>query len=822
MPKNSGLAVEVGITLNKLTKQLAKAEARMVKTTNKMETSFSKANGNSARSFRKLDRAAARSEKTIGASFGRIRNVAAAVLSGLGVRQVARYADAWTSAGNKIKAASQVSGIQARSLSDLNDIATKSRAGLTETVDLYARILRASGPLGRSELEVAAATEIVAKAFKAGGASAQEQAAGILQLGQALGSGFLQGDELRSIRENSPLIAQAIADEFKTTIGGLKKLGADGLLVSDRVLDAILKGKAKIDAAYATTDKTIGEGFTLAKNSLIELVGAFNDGANASAGIGDGLANISTYLQSSTDAAERFGAQSAEALEVIGEGIDYVSGLMDRLGDETGVSMADVQSAIGGHFDIILEGLKIIIATASAAGAGIGQGMLSVVSAVGNGGVAIANGAISAVESIINGIIGGIQKAVTALNNLISKANAINPLGDIPTLTIPLKVELERFEGGFGADNIGVADAFKNEFARVKGILDEGEQAVKDTFQRIKTADGLLNSGYEADEFVNSLPTDPEKPNKRTTTSSGSGKGKTKDKLADFFANIEAQKQALRDEIDLIGLSQEAIVRLEAKQQLLAAAKKKGLDLDVRSKETGQTVREEIDAQAEAIGRLITKHQSLNDQNEFWNDQIDSLKDGLVDAIVEGESFEGVLADIAKSIAKAALQAALFNEGPLKDLFGGGGGLLSGLFGGGGGGKGLFSGSFTAGFDEGGYTGDGGKMQPKGVVHGGEYVFSKAATQKAGVGNLDALHKQLKGFSSGGFVGSTPPSITTPNGRRMGSGGTSVIQVLLSPELEARVLKKAAGQSVEVVSQGMSQMRQEVPGILEKHQKEFG
>ena len=45
--------------------------------------------------------------------------------------------------------------------------------------------------------------------FKAGGAAASEQAAGILQLSQALGSGLLQGDELRSLRENAPLLAQA-------------------------------------------------------------------------------------------------------------------------------------------------------------------------------------------------------------------------------------------------------------------------------------------------------------------------------------------------------------------------------------------------------------------------------------------------------------------------------------------------------------------------------------------------------------------------------------------------------------------------------------
>jgi phage-related minor tail protein len=45
------------------------------------------------------------------------------------------------------------------------------------------------------------------------------------------------------------------------------------------------------------------------------------------------------------------------------------------------------------------------------------------------------------------------------------------------------------------------------------------------------------------------------------------------------------------------------------------------------------------------------------------------------------------------------------------------------------------------GFATGGYTGDGGKYEPAGVVHRGEFVFNKEATRKIGVKNLEALHE---------------------------------------------------------------------------------
>jgi TP901 family phage tail tape measure protein len=57
-----------------------------------------------------------------------------------------------------------------------------------------------------------------------------------------------------------------------------------------------------------------------------------------------------------------------------------------------------------------------------------------------------------------------------------------------------------------------------------------------------------------------------------------------------------------------------------------------------------------------------------------------------------------------------------------------------------------------AGFVDGGYTGNGGKYQPMGVVHGGEYVFTKEETQAAGPGNLAMLARSLRGYANGGLV----------------------------------------------------------------------
>ncbi len=66
------------------------------------------------------------------------------------------------------------------------------------------------------------------------------------------------------------------------------------------------------------------------------------------------------------------------------------------------------------------------------------------------------------------------------------------------------------------------------------------------------------------------------------------------------------------------------------------------------------------------------------------------------------------------------------------------------------------------GFERGGYTGQGAKTEPAGVVHRGEYVFSKKATDAIGVGQLEWLHRTAKGYAAGGLVAAAPDAPAAP------------------------------------------------------------
>ncbi|MDO5632201.1 MAG: hypothetical protein Q4G22_10225 [Paracoccus sp. (in: a-proteobacteria)] len=102
------------------------------------------------------------------------------------------------------------------------------------------------------------------------------------------------------------------------------------------------------------------------------------------------------------------------------------------------------------------------------------------------------------------------------------------------------------------------------------------------------------------------------------------------------------------------------------------------------------------------------------------------------------------------------------------------------------------------GFSDGGFTGTGGILEPAGIVHRGEYVFSADAVKRIGVRNLEAMHSAAsRGYAQGGPVGIPAPAAA--------GGGTSTIKIALSAGLEAQILEQAKGQSIEITREGLRQ-----------------
>lgn len=103
-------------------------------------------------------------------------------------------------------------------------------------------------------------------------------------------------------------------------------------------------------------------------------------------------------------------------------------------------------------------------------------------------------------------------------------------------------------------------------------------------------------------------------------------------------------------------------------------------------------------------------------------------------------------------------------------------------------------------FDTGGYTGDGGKYEPAGVVHRGEFVMTKEATKRIGVDNL---YSMMRGYADGGLVGSNKAPMYGLSSGEQGAGITVNSTVVMNSDGSPRMANESAGGGMGKLVQGI-------------------
>lgn len=247
------------------------------------------------RRFNSMERRVSRTGDNIGRQF---RMAIAALGTGFAVRDLGRLADAWTEQENALKSVAAAVNAPVSSMQQLAQVALDTRSAMAPTVTLYARTERAARQLGRSQAELRRFVELTNMAFVAGGATGTERRSAILQLAQGLASQQLMGEELRSIRENAPLVAQAIADAMGVGIGALRDLGAEGAITSEIVLDAVLSAGESIESQFDATTATVGQSLENLRTRAAMYISELDDATNAS----ENLAGFIDYVARNLDA----------------------------------------------------------------------------------------------------------------------------------------------------------------------------------------------------------------------------------------------------------------------------------------------------------------------------------------------------------------------------------------------------------------------------------------------------------------------------------------------------------------------------------------
>lgn len=233
----------------------------------------------------KADQQLEKTGKTGIFSAGAIKSAFAALGIGVALREFSQLSDTYTNIHSRLALVTTDTANLAAVQGELFDVAQRTRTAFEGTSDLYAKIARNAAQLGVSQRDVITVTETVSKAMIISGGSAESNRAAIVQLGQALASGTLRGDELNSVMEQAPRLAQAVADGLGVTTGQLRKMGSEGKLTSEEVIRALLKMRDTIDKEFTQLPTTIGGAWQQLRNEILRTVGAANDAGGMSGGI---------------------------------------------------------------------------------------------------------------------------------------------------------------------------------------------------------------------------------------------------------------------------------------------------------------------------------------------------------------------------------------------------------------------------------------------------------------------------------------------------------------------------------------------------------
>lgn len=145
----------------------------------------------------------------------------------------------------------------------------RSRTAYVDTAAVVAKLgLNAADAFGNFD-EIVGFAETMNKAFIVSGASVSEVQAGMYQLTQAMASGRLQGDEFRSISENAPMLANAIAKFTGKSRGELKQMSSDGEITADIIKKALTFAADDIEAKFKNMPITFMQSLTRMENKAI-------------------------------------------------------------------------------------------------------------------------------------------------------------------------------------------------------------------------------------------------------------------------------------------------------------------------------------------------------------------------------------------------------------------------------------------------------------------------------------------------------------------------------------------------------------------------
>lgn len=356
-----------------------------------------------------------------------------------------------------------------------------------------------------------------------------------------------------------------------------------------------------------------------------------------------------------------------------------------------------------------------------------------------------------------------------------------------------------------------------------------------ETLKKILDGKAQLEQDFTKENQINKIETSLKENGRQS-------KGSKTDYVKQFTSDNSEKLRAMEFELTLLGKTrqEQELIQYNHQLDLEAARLKNGmsqkniakLDEEIaKLKERRRIIQQQTEeSRGSAILGFQQGMKTIEDQvsdvvgniSNITVNAFNGMSDALTDFIMTGKTdFNSLAKSIIKDIVQMTTKMIIFAS--LKAAFGGtsfgkfmgfsGGGLVPEL---------KYTGGLV-GFDEGGFTGIGGKYTPAGIVHKGEYVITKEATARLGRGFLDHLNygSVRRGFANGGGVG--VPRLPTMAYQPKSSGNIAVKVINNGEPMDATVSQQSRNGQLEITVELVRQIAQAEAGtMLQKNMRPGG
>lgn len=249
------------------------------------------------------------------------------------VRSLAAAADEAAELNARLKLATKTTEEFNKAQRETFNIAQRTRTSWKATGELYARVERSTRDLALNQATILQLTESINQAAQISGGGQGAEAA-LFQLSQGLASGQLRGEELNSVLEQTPRLAQAIADGMEVPVGKLRELAAEGKVTSQELLRAVLRQSETLQKEFDQLPTTISGAMTKIRNAFTKMVSDADTASGASRELVKVLEDLAAFLNDPA---------TAEGFAVLATAIARII----KLAGEAAVEFAELGRMIG-------------------------------------------------------------------------------------------------------------------------------------------------------------------------------------------------------------------------------------------------------------------------------------------------------------------------------------------------------------------------------------------------------------------------------------------------------------------------------------------